>query len=182
MARGTKGAELTKAQKENLARNNFKNRSKEEMAEIVRKSKEARKRNKTEQMELQKCMKTLLTMEVRGNNQREVLRKFGFTDEQITNKTLLMVALFQKGITGDVGAIKEIVNMMEKLDMFNTSGKVQSNVIINLMPVGEQYQPNEKDEQDIWDVENSSEWMEEEKNTEWNTDAGDWGREVYDPD
>ena len=96
---------------------------------------------------------------------------FGFTDDELTNRSLLMVALFQKGLTGDVSAIKEIIDMMDKLDMFENTGKITSNVTINLVAKGETYQPNEADEQEIWDAENGTDLIE---------DDDEWGNDVYD--
>ena len=82
-----------------------------------------------------------------------------------------MVALFKKGTMGDVSAIKEIVEMIDKLDMLEHTGKVTSNITINLVSKGDVYKPNEKDEQDIWDAENESEWLDEEDNDEWGNDV-----------
>lgn len=114
-------------------------------------------------------------MKTNSNQKKEVLKKFGFTDEELTNQSLLMVALFQKGLTGDVSAIKEITDMMEKLEMFEETGKVMSNnIVINLVPTGETYQPNEIDEKEIWDAENGVDWMDEDEDEE------DWGEDVYD--
>jgi len=84
-----------------------------------------------------------------------------------------MVALFQKGLTGDVSAIREITDMMDKLEMFENTGKVTSNITINLVAKGETYQPNEQDEQDIWDAENNTDWMEDSEDDE------DWGNDIY---
>lgn len=160
-------------------------RSPEERRRIARMGVEARERNKERKMELQNCMKQLLRMKASGEKKKAILREFGFTDEELTNQSLLMVALFQKGISGDVSAIKEITDMMEKLDMFENAGQITGNVTINLVTQGESYVPNAKDEQDIWDAENNTEWMDkEEKEMEaWDTDSeeDDWGDEVYDP-
>lgn len=144
----------------------------EERRAIARKSVEARKKNKERKMVLQECMRQLLNMKVNTSKKKEILKKFGFEDKEITNGALLMVALFQKGTTGDVPAIREIVAMMDKLDMLKQTGKIQNEVTINLVAQGEVYQPNEQDEKEIWDVENSSDWMEEEENDE-------WGDEIY---
>ena len=118
-------------------------------------------------------MRQLLEMKTNSDKKKQVLRSFGFTDEELTNRSLLMVALFQKGLAGDVSAIKEITDMMDKLDMFENTGKITSNVTINLVATGETYQPNEADEQEIWDAENGTDWMEK------NEDDEDWGNDIY---
>lgn len=173
---------MTDLQQKNLEKYALQNRTPEERSRIAKMGVEARQRKKDEKMQLQKCMRELLNLEVNNPKSKEVLRKFGFKDDELNNKTLLMVALFQKGVQGDVSAIKETVNMMEKLDMFDDTGKMQQNVIINLVPVGEQYTPNAEDEQEIWDVENNTDWMDKDDNDEWDADAedDDWGEEVYD--
>lgn len=145
-------------------------RSEEERKRIARMGVEARKKKKEQNMALQNCMRQLLEMKTNSDKKKQVLRSFGFTDEELTNRSLLMVALFQKGLTGDVSAIKEITNMMDKLDMFKNTGKVTSNVTINLVATGESYQPNEADEEEIWNVENETDWINEKEEEEWGND------------
>ncbi len=145
-------------------------RSKEERQRIAKMGVEARKKKKEQNMALQNCMRQLLEMKTNSDKKKQILRSFGFTDEELTNRSLLMVALFQKGISGDVSAIKEITNMMDKLDMFKNTGKVTSNVTINLVATGESYQPNEADEEEIWNVENETDWINEKEEEEWGTD------------
>lgn len=170
---GRKKGQSPKAFEEGkLDKYNLKERSLEERKRISRMGVEARRKNKEEKLQLQKCMKTLLEMKTNSDKSKQVLRSFGFdNDEDLTNKTLLMVALFRKGLTGDVQATREIINMMDKLDLYNESGKVTNNVVINLMPTGEVYQPNEEDEKEIWDAENDDSWMDE--------DDEEWGEEIY---
>lgn len=146
-------------------------RSTEERKRISRMGVEARRRKKEQTMALQGCMRQLLEMKTNSDKKKQVLRSFGFTDEELTNRSLLMVALFQKGLTGDVSAIKEITDMMDKLEMFENTGRVTGNVTINLVATGESYVPNKEDEQEIWDAENDVDWM--------NDDADDWGEEIY---
>lgn len=146
-------------------------RPEEERKRIARMGVEARKKKKEQNMALQNCMRQLLEMKTNSDKKKQVLRSFGFTDEELTNRSLLMVALFQKGLTGDVSAIKEITTMMDKLDMFKNTGKIMNNVTINLVATGESYQPNEADEQEIWKVENESDWMNEEDE--------EWGNDIY---
>lgn len=148
-------------------------RTPEERRRIAMMGVEARKKKKEQNMALQNCMRQLLEMKTNKDKQKQVLRAFGFTDEELTNRSLLMVALFQKGLTGDVSAIKEITDMMDKLDMFEQTGKITSNVTINLVTTGETYQPNEEDEKEIWDVENSTDWIEND------SEDDEWGNDVY---
>ena len=165
-----KGREVKEAS-ENLIPMN--QRTPEERKRISRMGVEARRKKKEQNMALQNCMRQLLEMKTNSDKKKQVLRSFGFTDEELTNRSLLMVALFQKGLTGDVSAIKEITDMMDKLDMFENRGKITSNVTINLVAKGETYQPNEADEQEIWDAENGTDWM------EGNEDDEDWGNDIY---
>lgn len=151
--------------------NNLKNKSPEERRAIAQKGVEARAKKKNERMALQKCMRTLLQLNVTNDKQKQLLRQIGIEDSDLTNQTLLMVALFKKGTMGDVSAIKEIIEMIDKLDMLEHTGKVTSNITINLVSKGDVYKPNEKDEQDIWNAENESEWLEEEDDDEWGNDV-----------
>lgn len=168
-----KGREVKEAETNLIPLNK---RSPEERKRIAMMGVEARRKKKEQNMALQNCMRQLLEMKTNSDKKKQVLRAFGFSDEDLTNRALLMVALFQKGLTGDVSAIKEITDMMDKLDMFENTGRITSNVTINLVAKGETYQPNEADEQEIWDAENNTDWMEEE------TDEDEWGDEVYEPE
>lgn len=169
-----KGREVKEAETNLIPLNK---RSPEERKRIAMMGVEARRKKKEQNMALQNCMRQLLEMKTNSDKKKQVLRAFGFSDEDLTNRALLMVALFQKGLTGDVSAIKEITDMMDKLDMFENTGRVTSNVTINLVAKGETYQPNEADEQEIWDAENNTDWMEEETD-----DEEEWGDEVYEPE
>ena len=152
---------------------NFKNLSKEQMREITRKSAEARRRKRDEKMALQKSLKGLLSMDITNKKQKQILREMGIKDADLQNGMLLMVALMMKGIKGDVGAIKEIVNMMDRLDILEDSGKITQGVNINLVSVGNEEkvskkkkgkQQEEQEEDDIWDIdvnESDSEWGED---------------------
>lgn len=139
----------------------------EERKRISQMGVEARRKKKEEKMALQKCMRTILSIRPNSEKKKQILRDFGIKDEDITNKALLMVALFQKGVSGDVTAIKEVINMIDKLDLFEDTGELQKNEInIILEPVGTTKYLNKEEEQEIWDIENENEeWLEEEK--EW---------------
>ena len=148
-------------------------RTPEERKRIGQLGVEARKKKREEKMALQQAMKALLTMDITTQKQKQVLMHMGFKSGELTNQNLLMVALFKKGLTGDVAAIKEIVNMMDKLDMFKQTGKVQNEVTINLITQGDVYEPNKQDDEEIWDAENGTDWLEEESEEE------EWGNDVY---
>ena len=168
-------------------------RSPEERRAIARKGIEARKANvekrkqeKRERMQIQKVMSVILGSEVSNEKQKKLLNSLGFEGEHLTNEMLLMVALFKKGLSGDVNAIRDVTEMMEKLDIYqNSGGEQQQQIVINLMPKGTGYKPSEEIEEQIQRVENGlplessveddSEWITED-------DDEDWGNEVYDPD
>lgn len=165
-------------------------RTKEERREIAKKSVATRMKNNHEKVMLQKCMRSLLEMDVRKPEYKEVLISHGFKPEDFTNKTLLMVALFRKGMTGDVAAIREIVDMMDKLDIYNETKRVQGQVNITIHSVESPYVPSEKEEQEIEEIENPKNNGEE--NTEWDIDHSsekwemqtseeqeEWGKEIY---
>ena len=155
---------------------NFKNLSKEQMREITRKSAEARRRKRDEKMALQKSLKGLLSMDITNKKQKQILREMGIKDADLQNGMLLMVALMMKGIKGDVGAIKEIVNMMDRLDILDDSGKITQGVNINLVSVGNEektskkkkgkQQEEQEEDDDIWDI-------------DVNESDSDWGDDVF---
>lgn len=169
-------------------------RSPEERRAIARKGIEARKANvekrkqeKRERMQIQKVMSVILGSEVSNEKQKKLLNSLGFEGEHLTNEMLLMVALFKKGLSGDVNAIRDVTEMMEKLDLYqNSGGEQQQQIVINLLPKGTGYKPTEEIEEQIQraenglplesSVEDDSEWITEEDDDE------DWGNEVYDPD
>lgn len=171
-------------------------RTPEERTRIAKMGVEARLKKKQQKMALQNCMKELLNMRVSSNKQKELLKQFGFKDEDTTNKSILMVALFKKGLTGDVGAIKEITDMMDKLEMFEDGKNVTGqNITINLIPKGDTtFQLSEQQEQDILNAQNGilDTDVEEGEEEAWNTDTDwkeeqeaeesaedDWGNDVY---
>lgn len=168
-------------------------RSPEERRAIARKGIEVRKANvekrkqeKRERMQIQKVMSVILGSEVSNEKQKKLLNSLGFEGEHLTNEMLLMVALFKKGLSGDVNAIRDVTEMMEKLDLYqNSGGEQKQQIVINLMPKGTGYKPSEEIEEQIQraenglplesSVEDDSGWITED-------DDEDWGNEVYDPD
>ena len=168
-------------------------RSPEERRAIARKGIEARKANvekrkqeKRERMQIQKVMSVILGSEVSNEKQKKLLNSLGFEGEHLTNEMLLMVALFKKGLSGDVNAIRDVTEMMEKLDMYqNSVGEQKQQIVINLMPKGTGYKPTEEIEEQIQRAENGLPLESSmEDDSEWITkeDDEDWGNEVYDPD
>lgn len=167
-------------------------RSPEERRAIARKGIEARKANvekrkqeKRERMQIQKVMSVILGSEVSNEKQKKLLNSLGFEGEHLTNEMLLMVALFKKGLSGDVNAIRDVTEMMEKLDIYQNSGEEQQQqIVINLMPKGTGYKPSEEIEEQIQRAENGLPLESSvEDDSEWITeDDEDWGNEVYDPD
>lgn len=168
-------------------------RSPEERRAIARKGIEARKANvekrkqeKRERMQIQKVMSVILGSEVSNEKQKKLLNSLGFEGEHLTNEMLLMVALFKKGLSGDVNAIRDVTEMMEKLDLYqNSGGEQQQQIVINLMPKGTGYKPSEEVEEQIQRAENGLPLESSlEEDEEWITeeDDEDWGNEVYDPD
>lgn len=158
-------------------------RTKEERSKIAKKGVQARMKKQYEKLHLQRCMKALLTMDVPEQQHVEILKKFGYSEyKDLNNATLLMVALFRKGLSGDVAAIREITDMMDKLDVYNETKRVQQEVNIFIQPVGKQYVPNKEDEEAIRNAERDESWMEEQPD-EWSMDLEeadeDWGTEVY---
>lgn len=153
----------------------------EERRRISQMGVEARKKKADEKKFLQKNLRELLKLRPSSRKQKEILREMGIEDADITNSMLLMTALFRKGLTGDVAAISKVVEMVEKLELFE-DGKEETgqNILINLIQQGEQYTPTEEDEQDIWKAEQGLEFTKPDDMEEWNTEDDDWGDDVYD--
>lgn len=129
----------------------FESRTKEEMQEIARKSAEVRKKKRLEKMALQKCLKELLVLEVpTDEKKKKLLETLGYEEtDHISNQTMLMISLFKKGLSGDVFAIKEIVEMMDKLDISGETEKTRENnsvININIHPVESKQRTKEQDE------------------------------------
>ena len=108
-------------------------------------------------------------MDITNKKQKQILREMGIKDSELQNGVLLMVSLLMKGVKGDVPAIKEIVNMMDRLDILEDSGKITQGVNINLISAGtetkkKKNKKEEQEEEDVWDIE---------------TDQSDWGDDVF---
>lgn len=170
---------VSEAQKKNLIP--LSERTPEERKRISQMGVEARKNKKREEMQVQKVMRTILGMRVSNRKMREQLRTLGFEDEELTNEMVLMLALFKKGLTGNVEAIREVVNMQDKLDAVENGRKVAGqNITINLIPQGTETNIEVEDEQDIWDVDTEDNELWNDEQSEINDD--DWGEDdVYNP-
>lgn len=127
----------------------------EEVKEKKRKAQEKRvetlKKKREEKQKLEQCMKMILDLKVTKSQQIKLLNEMGIDSKSMCNATLLMTALFRKGLTGDVSAIREIRNMMNALD--SNSVGYQNEITINLISSGDVYEPNEEDELDILSAE-----------------------------
>lgn len=113
----------------------FDSRTPEEMKEIVQKSIETRRKNREERRALQKCMKELLYLQGEvSSRKKKILKSVGFDEDfKVDNGTLLMISLFRRGLAGDTFAIKEIIEMMDKLDMLeDMKGTQQDSSVINI--------------------------------------------------
>lgn len=184
---GMKKGQAPKAYLEGkLQAKDFRSRTPEERREIAMKGVEARKRNKEKRalkQTMRETMRELLTLDINTKEQKEILRKMGFEEEELNNQTLLMVSLFRSGLKGDIGAIKAIQDMMDDLNLREEKQEQQSVVINILSKPGkvqvqtEQNQPHPEDE-DVWEEEQE---LVDVNPEDWDVDEGlkDWGNDVY---
>ena len=83
---------------------------------------EARRRKKL----LKECMIELLDLPVSNHKQWNKLSKMGINPEDIDNKELLTVALFEKAVSsGDVAAFKEIRNLIGEDVQTDENGQLE---------------------------------------------------------
>lgn len=170
-----------------LQKKGLQNRTPEERHEIAMKGVEARRRNKEKRalkQTMRETMRDLLTLDINTKEQKEILKKMGFAEEELNNQTLLMVSLFRSGLKGDIGAIKAIQEMMDDLNMREERQEQQS-VVINIIPKAakvsvqqEEHKPANDD--DVWEQEEQE--IVEVKPEEWDVDGDledDWGNDVY---
>ena len=73
-----------------------------------KKSGEVRKSKK----KLKECMEAILSAKVINTKTQKELEELGIEGEEMTNKVLLTAALFQKALTGEVAAFREIRNLI----------------------------------------------------------------------
>lgn len=88
-------------------------RSKSEARERGKKGGQKSAKVRREKKLLKDCMLDLLNLDVSNQKQWNKLSKMGIDPNDINNRTLLTVALFQKAVeAGDVNAFKEICNLI----------------------------------------------------------------------
>lgn len=138
-----------------LEKYNFKNLPKEKRQEISRKGHEARRENSRRKKEMKEQLEIILGLDVKSKKSKKILDEMGIGKEDSTNQMLMLVALFQKAISGDVAAFKEIRDMIE-----GTQGEEQGNK--NMVPVINIIGVNDKNVK----VENKME--------EWEDEDDDW--------
>lgn len=151
----------------------FADMTKEDLAAVQLKGKQTQAKKRREKMALQKCMRTLLEMDVKDDDKREMLKQLGFEDDEMSNYALVVASLLTNAVNGNVFAVKEIKEMSTELDSFEESGTTASQVVININGVGDAYEPNEDDEKAIRDAEDDSDF---------DDDDDDWGDEIYGED
>lgn len=135
----------------NLDAHNFKNdrkRASECGKKGIVKSHEARARNK----KLRENLQALLELDVKNPKYIEAMQAIGVDSGDMTNQTLLMVALMKKGFSGDVAAIRQISDMMETLGI--AEDRPDAGVVINVYPRAKRPDPEpQQDDSDVWDDE-----------------------------
>lgn len=110
---------------------NFANLSEEEKKAISKKGLEARKKNAEKRKTMNELLQKLLNLDVKSKKNKDLLRSMGIEDNDMSNKMLLAVALFKKGLSGDVGAIEKIINYSENI----TDDTIASSIVINVQSV-----------------------------------------------
>ena len=131
----------------------FNDMTKEDKKAIQRKGKIAKQKKRHERMQLQKCLRTLLEMDVADADKRDMLIALGFSNDELTNHSLVVTSLLESAVNGNVLAIREIANMQKDLDEFEDGNSQQSQqIIINVNSVGNAYEMTEDDEQAIRDA------------------------------
>lgn len=131
----------------------FNDMTKEDMKAIQMKGKIAKQKKRHERMQLQKCLRTLLEMDVADADKRDMLLALGFSNDELTNHSLVVTSLLESAVNGNVLAIREIANMQKDLDEFEDGNSQQSQqIIINVNSVGDAYEMTDEDEQAIRDA------------------------------
>lgn len=107
----------------------FRTRTKEEMKEITAKAVQNRVKKNRARKEMREQLKELMKMDLTDKSAIKTLKEdFGLEDEDICNQMLLMVALFKKGLEGDVQAIKQIDDMVNGTDTKNENQPIVINI------------------------------------------------------
>ena len=136
-----------------LQRRDFSTRSKEEMREIARKGGLKKGENAAKRRKMREQLDVLMRMDVKKKEYKELMERFGIESEDQINQTLLMVRLFQKGLMGDVAAIRQIDEMTNGL----TNNNSAQPIVININSVSSNR--TEEGEDDEWaDYEDDEDW------------------------
>ena len=87
-------------------------------------------KSRREKKLLKDCMLDLLDLDVTDRKKWNKLSKMGIDPEDIDNRTLLTVALFQRAVElGDVNAFKEIRNLIGETDYKDgNEGEINNNI------------------------------------------------------
>ena len=129
---GLRKGQASKAYEEGkMDKYNFANLPKETLRDYAQKGVEARKKNAEKRKTMNELLQNLLNLGVKSKKSKDLLKSMGIDDEDMTNKMLLAVALFKKGLSGDVGAIEKIINYSEEISEDTTT----SNIVINVQTV-----------------------------------------------
>lgn len=129
---GLRKGQASKAYEEGkMEKYNFANLSKETLRDYAQKGVEARKKNAEKRKTMNELLQNLLNLDVKSKKSKDLLKSMGIDDEDMTNKMLLAVALFKKGLSGDVGAIEKIINYSED----DTEDTTNSSIVINVQSV-----------------------------------------------
>ena len=67
---------------------------------------EARRKKKT----IKETINLLLTMPVFNDKMKKQMQELGYTDEELTNQTALVLAIYKRALTGDVNAFNTIAD------------------------------------------------------------------------
>lgn len=94
-----------------LQKKDLRSRTPEERKEISRKGVEARIKKSQARKRMREQLDVLLKMDVKDKDYKKLMDELGIDDSEQCNQMLLMVALFKRGISGDVQAIKQIDDM-----------------------------------------------------------------------
>lgn len=100
-----------------LQKKDLRSRTPEERKKISQMGVEARIESNKRKKEMKEQLRALLELDVTKAADKKKLRELGINENDMCNQTLLMVALFKKGLQGDVSAIKQINDMMNDVGL-----------------------------------------------------------------
>ena len=99
----------------------------QDSAKAGRKSGEVRRKRKV----MKEQMETLLSLPFAFEEQREFMKHIGVDEDNLDNQMALLVALYKKGLKGDVQAIELIRKIIQDEQSVSEDDRVQ---IINDLP------------------------------------------------